>query len=138
MAGDVGLEAEASLIREYAAELVPGLLQTEDYYREFLSTAPADPGTARILELGALQGVTVQVLPFTAGAHPAMEGPFSILGFPEPVDPDVVYLENQAGSVYLEDADEIDRYAQVITHLIARALSPDDSASLIRNVAASL
>jgi len=35
-----------------------------------------------------------------------MEGPFSILGFPEPVDPDVVYLENQAGSVYLEDADE--------------------------------
>jgi transcriptional regulator with XRE-family HTH domain len=179
----VGLEAEASMIREYAAELVPGLLQTEDYYREFLSTAPADSGTARkievrttrqqrltgddrphywavlneavirrtvgrpevmrtqlarILELGALQGVTVQVLPFTAGAHPAMEGPFSILGFPEPVDPDVVYLENQAGSVYLEDADEIDRYSQVITHLIAKALSPDDSATLIRNVTASL
>jgi transcriptional regulator with XRE-family HTH domain len=179
----VGLEAEASLIREYAAELVPGLLQTEDYYREFLSTAPADAGTARkvevrmtrqqrlasddrprywavlnetvirrtvggpevmrtqlarILELGTLHGVTVQVLPFTAGAHPAMEGPFSILGFPEPVDPDVVYLENQAGSVYLEDADEIDRYSQVITHLIAKALSPDDSATLIRNVAATL
>jgi len=67
-----------------------------------------------------------------------MEGPFSILGFPEPVDPDVVYLENQAGSVYLEDADEIDRYSQVITHLIAKALSPDDSARLIRNVTASL
>jgi transcriptional regulator with XRE-family HTH domain len=179
----VGLEAEASLIREYAAELVPGLLQTEDYYREFLSTAPADTDTARkievrttrqqrltgddrpqywavlneavirrtvggpeimrtqlarILELAALQGVTIQVLPFTAGAHPAMEGPFSILGFPEPVDPDIVYLENQAGSVYLENADEIDRYSQVITHLIARALSPEDSARLIRNVAASL
>jgi hypothetical protein len=175
--------AEASVIREYAAELVPGLLQTEDYYRAFLSTAPADAGIdrkievrttrqkrladddrpqywavlnesvirrtvggpqvmrgqfARIPELAGLPGVTIQVLPFSAGAHPAMEGPFSILGFPEPVDPDVVYLENQAGSVYLEEADEIDRYAQVITHLIAKALSPDDSATLIEDVVATL
>jgi transcriptional regulator with XRE-family HTH domain len=179
----VGLEAEASLIREYASELIPGLLQTEGYYRSFLSTAPADAGIdrkvevrttrqkrltdddrpgywavlneavirrtvggpdvmnrqlARILELAGMPGATIQVLPFSAGAHPAMEGPFSILGFPEPQDPDVVYLENQAGSVYLEEPGEIDRYSQVITHLIAQALSPDDSAMLIREVAASL
>jgi transcriptional regulator with XRE-family HTH domain len=179
----VGLEAEASLIREYACELIPGLLQTEGYYRSFLSSAPADAGIdrkievrmtrqkrltgderpgywavlneavirrtvggpevmkgqlARILELATLPGVTIQVLPFGAGAHPAMEGPFSILGFPELLDPDVVYLENQAGSVYLEQPSEIDRYAQVITHLIAQALSPDDSATLIREVTASL
>lgn len=61
-----------------------------------------------------------------------------MLGFPEPVDPDVVYLENQAGSVYLEEAGEIDHYTQVITHLIAKALSPDESARLIRDVTASL
>lgn len=40
----VGLETEASTVRIYAAELVPGLLQTEGYYRAFLaSVAPGDP-----------------------------------------------------------------------------------------------
>src|SRR5215472_14718787 len=39
----VGLESEASTIRQYSAELVPGLLQTADYYRAFLGTAPGDP-----------------------------------------------------------------------------------------------
>lgn len=180
----VGLEAEASVIREYAAELVPGLLQTEGYYRAFLaSAAPGDPDTDQKIEIrmarqerltgddrprywavlneavirrpvgGAemmgeqldhlaqlvrLPDVTIQVLPFSAGAHPAMEGPFSILGFPEPFDPDVVYLENQAGSVYVEEPEEIDRYSQAFTHLIAKALSAEDSAALISEAADAL
>ena len=37
----LGLEAEAASIHEYAAELVPGLFQTADYYRAFMRTAPA-------------------------------------------------------------------------------------------------
>ncbi|TDC73702.1 hypothetical protein E1285_44385 [Actinomadura sp. 7K507] len=36
-------------------------------------------------------GVQLQVLPFEAGAHAAMETPFVILGFDAP-DPDVVYV----------------------------------------------
>lgn len=179
----VGLEAEASVIREYASELVPGLLQTEGYYRAFLDVAPAEPnadrkvearmtrqerltgddrprywavlneavirrtvGGARVMreqlahlaELAQLPDVTIQVLPFSAGAHPAMEGPFSILGFPEPLDPDVAYLENRGGSVYVEEAEEIDRYSQMFTHLIAKALSAEDSADLIGEAADAL
>jgi transcriptional regulator with XRE-family HTH domain len=182
----VGLEAEAALIREYAAELVPGLLQTPEYYRAFLQTAPAvgteeeisrkievrvarqdrltgdDPaeywavlneavvrravgGTEvmhgqldHIAELADLPHVNVQVLPFTAGAHPAMDGAFSIMGFPEAADPDVVYLENQAGSLYLEEAAEFDRYARMFSHLIAKALDPEESRRLITRIAADL
>ena len=37
----LGLEAEAATIREYSPELVPGLLQTADYYRAFMRAAPA-------------------------------------------------------------------------------------------------
>jgi transcriptional regulator with XRE-family HTH domain len=179
----VGLETEASTIREYAAELVPGLLQTEGYYRAFLlSVDPADPRNdkkiemrlarqerltnddppsywavlneavirrmvgggqvmqeqlAHIAAMAELPNVTVQVLQYSAGAHPAMEGPYSILGFPEAHDPDVVYLENGAGSIYLEEAGELERYSQRFSHLIAKALSPEDSIRLITDVGGS-
>ncbi len=80
-----------------------------------------------IAELSELPHVNVQVLPFSAGVHPAMDGGFRILGFPESADPDVVYLENQAGSLYLEEEPEIDRYARMFSHLIAKALDPEES-----------
>jgi transcriptional regulator with XRE-family HTH domain len=180
----VGLESEASAIHQYAAELVPGLLQTAGYYRAFLSTAPAnadidakiqvrterqerltgadDPpecwavlneavvrrsvgvnGTMRtqlehLVDLAGLPNVTIQVLPFSAGVHPAMDGGFSILRFPEPtIDPSVVYLENAAGSVYLEEAAEVNRFDRTFSHIIAKALSPEDSRRLLSMAAAS-
>ncbi len=182
----VGLEAEASSVHVYESELVDGLLQTADYYRAFLRTAPAavdgeeaerkievrlarqelltgeDPpeywavlneavirrvvGGAdamrkqldHITDMAKLPHVNVQVLPFSAGVHPAMEGAFRILGFPESADPDVVYLENQAGSLYLEEEAEIDRYARMFNHLIAKALDPEESRRLIARIARDL
>ena len=90
---------------------------------------------AHIAAIAELPKVTIQVLPYSAGVHPAMEGAYSILGFPEAHDPDVAYLENQAGSIYVEDAGETERYSQMFNHLIAKALSPEDSVRLIREVA---
>jgi transcriptional regulator with XRE-family HTH domain len=91
-----------------------------------------------IAELAKLPHINVQVLPFGAGVHPAMEGGFSILGFPEPTDPDVVYMENSAGSLYLEQEPEIDRYTRMFSHLMATALAPDESRRLILRVAEEL
>lgn len=182
----VGLEAEASSVHVYESELVDGLLQTANYYRAFLRTAPAavdqaeaerkievrlarqqrltgdDPpeywavlneavvrrvvGGAEamreqldhITEMSNLPHVNVQVLPFSAGVHPAMDGAFRILGFPEAADPDVAYLENQAGSLYLEEEPEIDRYARMFSHLIAKALDPEESRRMIARIAGDL
>lgn len=91
-----------------------------------------------IAEMAQLPHVNVQVLPFGAGVHPAMDGSFEILGFPEPGDPDVVYLENQAGSLYLEEQPEIDRYARMFSHLMAKALDPEESRRMIAQIAADL
>ena len=91
-----------------------------------------------IAEMAGLPHVNVQVLPFGAGVHPAMDGSFEILGFPEPGDPDVVYLENQAGSLYLEEQPEIDRYARMFSHLIAKALDPEESRRMIARIAKDL
>ena len=82
--------------------------------------------------------ITVQVLAFRAGAHAAMNESFIVLIFPEPTDPDVVYLESQAGSLYLERPPEVERYAAMFNHLIAKALDPDESRALIARVAAEM
>lgn len=178
----VGLEAEAADLRSYDAELVPGLLQTPDYYRAYLSTAPMSASAEEIdrkiefrqarqqrvvgdeplqlwsilneaairrpvggaatmraqikhlIQMSDRSNVTIQVLPFAAGPHPAMDGAFVVLGFPEAPDPDVIYLESQVGSLYLEEATAVDRYNLVFNHLRAKALDPDQSRSLLASV----
>lgn len=87
----------------------------------------------RILDVAALRNVTVQVLPFDAGAYPAT-GPFTILGFPEQEDPDVVYREGLTDSVYLESAADVSLYTKAFDHLRALALSPERSASFMRAI----
>jgi transcriptional regulator with XRE-family HTH domain len=79
----------------------------------------------RLAELAALPHVTVQIVPFSAGSHAGMEGPFLILGFPEQADPDVVYVENTSIGVYMEEPPEILRYTLKFDHLRAMALGPD-------------
>lgn len=57
----------------------------------------------QLCELAKLDHINIVVLPFSAGAHPGMEGSCSVLRFPEPADPDVVYVQYRLGSIYLED-----------------------------------
>ena len=87
-----------------------------------------------LMELAQLGNVSLQVIPFGGGAHPAMGRPFVILVFPERVDPDVVYLEDLTSALYVEDVDEVDRYNMFFNHLRATALSFDGSATLITQV----
>ncbi|QFG21911.1 helix-turn-helix transcriptional regulator [Actinomadura sp. WMMB 499] len=84
-----------------------------------------------LAELSRRPNITIQVLPFTAGAHPAMQGGFTLLGFPEPADPDVVYVEYRQGGLYLEKLDEVGGYLQIFNHLRAQAFGRDDSRYLI-------
>jgi transcriptional regulator with XRE-family HTH domain len=89
----------------------------------------------RLLHLGQLPHVTIQVVPFTAGAHPGMEGPFLILGFPEQADPDVVYVDSTSGGFFLELPPDVRRYSLMFDHLRAAALKPDDSLALVAEAA---
>lgn len=79
--------------------------------------------------------ITLQVLPFDQGAHPGMPGPFTILDFPWPTDPGVVYLEHRSGAFYLEDLLDIEAHTVTFEHLCARALPPDESVTMIRSIA---
>ncbi|MTD53487.1 helix-turn-helix domain-containing protein [Amycolatopsis pithecellobii] len=89
----------------------------------------------RLLEVGQSPHVTIQVVPFGAGAHPGMEGPFLILGFPEQADQDVVYVDSTSGGFFLELPPDVRRYSLMFDHLRAAALKPDDSLALIAEAA---
>jgi hypothetical protein len=91
-----------------------------------------------LAEAGSLPNVMIQVLPYAAGAHGAMMGSFEILGFPEPIDPDVVYLENMASALFLEESADINRYVQVFDYLRAAALSPQASGDMLMQAAEEL
>jgi transcriptional regulator with XRE-family HTH domain len=91
-----------------------------------------------LIARASLPHVTIQVLPFSAGAHAGMEGPFLILGFPEQADPDVVYVDNTTTGIYLEEPAEILRYTLMFDHLRAAALAPDDTLTRIAAAAARL
>jgi transcriptional regulator with XRE-family HTH domain len=89
----------------------------------------------KLVELASLPHVTLQVVPFSAGAHAGMEAPFLILGFPEQADPDVVYVENTTSGVYLEQPEDVHRYTLMFDHLRAAALKPDDTVDLVDRTA---
>jgi transcriptional regulator with XRE-family HTH domain len=176
----VALEDEASAMRLYCPELVPGLLQTEHYARAVIRAVR--PGyddesverrvTARLVRQKALLDrenspellfvlneavlrrqvgdghvmaaqlraladaaarprVTLQVLPFSAGAHAALEGGFVLIEFPDEQDPDVVYVEGIMGDLYLESVEEIKRYQLAFERIQAIALGSRETLALI-------
>ena len=87
-----------------------------------------------LVERAAQPNVDLQLLPFKAGAHPAINSTFTLLHFREDV-PDVVYVEGLLGEHYLEAKTDIERYRRVFDQLRAMALSPKDSVAQIAAIA---
>ncbi len=183
----VALEDEASAMRLYCPELVPGLLQTEAYARaviravrpgydeesverrvaarltrqKVLLDRVSPPqlvlvlneavlrrlvGDAHVMaaQLQALAAaaqrpqVTVQVLPFSAGAHAGLEGGFVLIEFPGETDPDVVYVEGIMGDLYLESVEEVKRYQSAFERIQVVSFESSESLTFISAIARNL
>ena len=85
-------------------------------------------------DLGSAPNIFLQVVPFGGEAQACMDSPFTILGFPDREDPNVVCLRYPTGVLWVEDLPEVDRYHLFFHHLQAAALSFDDSVSLMTSV----
>ncbi|MFL6297786.1 MAG: helix-turn-helix domain-containing protein [Actinomycetes bacterium] len=88
----------------------------------------------RLIEAAKLPNVTLQVLAFDAGAHPAMVGSFSVLRFPEEELPDVVYLEHLTSALYLNTPEEVDQYLHNMESICVRAAPPDQTVALLHQI----
>jgi DNA-binding XRE family transcriptional regulator len=177
----VDLESAATLIRTYEGQLVPGLLQTDDYIRAVIHDAGPESsdelgrrvrlrmarqtlltrehpprlwavvdeaalrrpvgGRAimrsqleRLIAATKLPNVTLQILPFAGGAHPAMVGAFSILRFTDRELPDVVYLEHLTNAVYLDKRDEVEKYLDVMELLCLNSQPPAKTVELLTKI----
>ena len=92
---------------------------------------------ARLIEACENPAIVMQVLPFSAGAHAAMGGPFTILDYDDKVlDPTVVYLGNDTSTLLLEKEAQVARYRLMFDHLRAKALDPDRSGEFLTRVMA--
>jgi hypothetical protein len=102
-----------------------------------LRRSPGGPEVMRaqlehLLQVTELPNVTLQVVPFDAGPHAAAGGPFTILRFPEPDLPDLVYLEQLNSAVYLDHPDEVANYLTVMDQLAVQAETDTASRNMIK------
>lgn len=178
-------EAEASMIRTYDCQVIPGLLQTPDYAEGILRAdrvrteeevskrvaarlkrqeilnrvdppslwAIVDEAALRrvvaspdvmsmqlrhLTHMAARHNVDIQVLPFSAGAHPATVGSFVIMDFPHPMDADIGYVETPTSSVFVEEEDELREFVALFGATQGSAMSPAHSVKLVNDVIESL
>ena len=91
-----------------------------------------------MIELSNLPNVTIQILQFAVGAHPAMDGSFTIFWFADEAAPPIVSTEHPTSSLYLERSSDTERYRLIFDHLRAAALPVDASRALIASRADEL
>ena len=180
----IGLETEAASLRVFEPQVVPGLLQTQEYASAVIAgnlpeataeqvdkrvsvrmrrqeriTDPDGPlrmwavideaalcrkvgdnptmhdQLLHLVELSHLPHVTVQVLPFQAGAHPGLSGQFAVLEFTDATDATVVYLEGVTSDLYLEKDTDVQAYSVMYEHLRAQALSAEQTREFVTDAA---
>ncbi|MER7838057.1 helix-turn-helix transcriptional regulator [Streptomyces sp. NPDC096040] len=88
----------------------------------------------RLVEAARLPQVRLQVLPFSAGAHIGITGPFVIFSFPSTSDLDVVVVDQLTSSLYLERKEDLQAYAEAFNTLQIHALSTEDSLDYIAGI----
>jgi hypothetical protein len=93
---------------------------------------------SRLVDMSTRSGLTLQVLPFSVGAHPAMTAPFTLLDFDDHADMNTCYLSSGRGALYLDGRADLDRYEWMFACLADLALPPDDSRTLMTEVMEAL
>ncbi|MGX1772266.1 helix-turn-helix domain-containing protein [Nocardia brasiliensis] len=179
----LGLEGAAQTIRTFEGQLVPGLLQTDEYTHAVIAVSHHNAEATRRVELrrrrreildiengpalwavldeavlhrpiggrsvlrnqirhlvtmSDKRNVTIQVLPYRAGGHPAAGSSFTMLRFTERELPDIVYLEQLTSALYLDRREDLQLYREVMDRLAVQAEQPDRSRELLIAAAEAL
>ncbi len=86
-----------------------------------------------LIDMAELPNITLQAIPFYAGSHAAIGGPFAILRFAEPDLPDIVYLEQLTSALYLDKSQDIQHYLVIMDRLCVQAKSPTETTRFLNS-----
>ncbi|MFE9612167.1 helix-turn-helix domain-containing protein [Streptomyces sp. NPDC006012] len=86
----------------------------------------------RLLEVSELGHVSIDIVPFSAGAHVGACAPFTYFRFEEPELPDIVYTEILSGSMYLDQREDVVSHLEAHTRMSLLTSSEDSKVLLNR------
>jgi len=89
----------------------------------------------RLIEVADKPNITLEVIPFSAGLHPGMKGPFEIIEFADPSDSEIVYLESPRGDIFSDVPEETSKYREDFERLGKASLGAQGSLARIAKVA---
>lgn len=89
----------------------------------------------QLIDVADKPNISVVVIPFSAGLHPGMKGPFEIIEFADLADNDIVYLESPRGDIFSDDPEEILRYREAFEEMERSSLHPLDSVARLAAIA---
>jgi transcriptional regulator with XRE-family HTH domain len=127
------LERQKLLVSERAPELHV-VLDEAALHRPYGGADVMRSQIQHLVSASEQPNVTIQVMPFAFGGHAGESGAFTVLRFPEPDLPDIVYLEQLTGALYLDKRDEVRQYDRVLDRLGEDGLSPEQSRNLLHSL----
>ncbi|MEE4494918.1 helix-turn-helix domain-containing protein [Streptomyces sp. BE230] len=86
----------------------------------------------RLLDISELPHVSLDIVPFTAGAHFGACAPFTYFRFEEPELPDIVYSEILSAAVYLDQREDVVSHLEAHSRMALQTSSEDSRALLNR------
>jgi transcriptional regulator with XRE-family HTH domain len=89
----------------------------------------------RLLDEAGSAALTLQVVPLAAGSHQAPGYSFTIFGFGDPADPEVVFEELLEGSSFHESVETVGRYRFAFDHAASCALDRSASMDFLARIA---
>ena len=91
-----------------------------------------------LVEVAEQPNVTIRVVPFAAGLHPGMRGPFEVIQFEDTPDENMVFIEGPRDDIINDDPKETQSYLEAFEHITRISLAPADSLDRIRAAAAKM
>jgi transcriptional regulator with XRE-family HTH domain len=89
----------------------------------------------RLIEAADKPNITLELIPFSAGLHPGMKGPFEIIELADPADSEIVYLESPRGDIFSDVPEETSKYREAFVRLEKSSLGPQGSLARIAKIA---